>query len=116
MLNGPLYKLHSHLYCFNMGSYLQTPLQTPLPGQTPLQGTTSTPLPGTVDTSYNITTVGTPITPNDYPRAVGNGTSGNPSGRPSQHMVIQYFLTDNSNSVAKYILGKCSLLHKFYFI
>ncbi|GJV38884.1 transcription factor IIA, alpha/beta subunit [Tanacetum coccineum] len=65
-----------------------TPLQTPLPDQTPLPGTTSTPLSGIVDTSYNIPTMGTPITPNDYPRAVRNGTLRNPSGRPSPHMVI----------------------------
>nr|GEX24620.1 transcription initiation factor IIA large subunit-like [Tanacetum cinerariifolium]GEX69609.1 transcription initiation factor IIA large subunit-like [Tanacetum cinerariifolium] len=64
-----------------------TPLQTPLPGQTPVPGTASTPLPGTVETSYNTPTVGTPITPNDYPGAVENGTSGNPSGRPSPHML-----------------------------
>ncbi|GJS09646.1 transcription factor IIA, alpha/beta subunit [Tanacetum coccineum] len=63
-----------------------TSLQTPLPDQTPLPETASTPLSGIVDTSYNIPTMGTPITPNDYPRAVGNGTSGNPSGRPSPHM------------------------------
>ncbi|GKD33805.1 hypothetical protein Tco_1249314, partial [Tanacetum coccineum] len=30
--------------------------------------------------------MGTPITLNDYPRAVGNGTSWNLSGRPSPHM------------------------------
>ncbi|GKB75113.1 hypothetical protein Tco_0936525, partial [Tanacetum coccineum] len=61
-------------------------VQTPLPDQTPLPETASTPLSGIVDTSCNIPTMGTPITLNDYPRAVGNGTSWNLSGRPSPHM------------------------------
>lgn len=95
---------------------LQTPMQTPLPGtaQTPLPGTAQTPLPGTAQTPlpgmaqtpssgtaqtplsgsdsgplYNITTGGTPITPNEYTSNNENG--GVPevkagAGRPSPYM------------------------------
>ncbi|XP_057789878.1 transcription initiation factor IIA large subunit-like [Salvia miltiorrhiza] len=79
---------------------LQTPMQTPLPGtaQTPLPGMAQTPLPGTAQTPlpgndssplYNISTGGTPITPNDY--ASPNENGGVPEikgglGRPSQFM------------------------------
>ncbi|KAI3772297.1 hypothetical protein L6452_03479 [Arctium lappa] len=63
-----------------------TPMQTPLPAQTPLPGTTPTPLPGTVDSSYNIPTGGTPITPNDYPPVNEDGASENRVGRPSPYM------------------------------
>ncbi|KAL2489012.1 Transcription factor IIA [Forsythia ovata] len=72
---------------------LQTPMQTPLPGtaRTPLPGTAQTPLPGTADNSsfYNISTGGTPITPNEYSSALDNG--GVPemkggAGRPSPYM------------------------------
>ncbi|KAJ9548304.1 hypothetical protein OSB04_020847 [Centaurea solstitialis] len=58
-----------------------TPMQTPLPAQTPLPGTAPTPLPGTLDNSYNIPTGGTPITPNDYPPVNEDG-----AGRPSPYM------------------------------
>ncbi|KAL4558201.1 hypothetical protein LXL04_036399 [Taraxacum kok-saghyz] len=56
-------------------SGLQTPIQTPMPAQTPL--------PGRMDNSYNISTVGsTPITPNAYPPVDENEAS----GKPSQYM------------------------------
>jgi transcription initiation factor TFIIA large subunit len=67
---------------------LQTPMQTPLPGSTPLPGTAPTPLPGTADSSmYNISTGGTPITP-DYPSLNDNGGMGEMKGpgRPSPYM------------------------------
>ncbi|XP_057475073.1 transcription initiation factor IIA large subunit-like [Actinidia eriantha] len=77
---------------------LQTPIQTPLPGtaqtplpgtaQTPLPGTVQTPLPGTADSSmYNISTGGTPITPNDYSALYDSvGVNELKAGRPSPYM------------------------------
>ncbi|KAI3514112.1 hypothetical protein L1887_12431 [Cichorium endivia] len=65
---------------------LQTPMQTPFPFQTPLPGTAPTPLPGTVVSSYDIPTGGTPFTPNDYPPVNNNGASESRSGRPSPNM------------------------------
>ncbi|KAI3674953.1 hypothetical protein L2E82_51771 [Cichorium intybus] len=41
------------------GTPLKTPIQTPLPAETPL--------PGTAGSSYNVPTVGIPITPVNYP-------------------------------------------------
>ncbi|KAI3682457.1 hypothetical protein L1987_82448 [Smallanthus sonchifolius] len=64
---------------------LQTPMQTPLPVQTPLPGTAPTPLPGTMENSYNIPTGGTPITPSDYSSINENGASDR-VGRPSAYM------------------------------
>ncbi|KAK1428701.1 hypothetical protein QVD17_17540 [Tagetes erecta] len=64
---------------------LQTPMQTPLPVQTPLPGVAPTPLPGTVDSSYNIPTGGTPITPSDYSSINENGVA-DQAGRPSPYM------------------------------
>lgn len=76
---------------------LQTPMQTPLPGtvQTPLPGTAQTPLPGNDNSPlYNISTGGTPMTPNDFASPSDNG--GVPEmkgglGRPSQFMVSPSF-------------------------
>ncbi|XP_071720444.1 transcription initiation factor IIA large subunit-like [Rutidosis leptorrhynchoides] len=64
---------------------LQTPMQTPMPGQTPLPGTAPTPLPGTMDNSYNIPTGGTPITPSDYSSVNENGAQ-DKANRPSTYM------------------------------
>ncbi|XAR60646.1 hypothetical protein NMG60_11034103 [Bertholletia excelsa] len=77
---------------------LQTPIPTPLPGtaqtplpgtaQTPLPGAAQTPLPGTADnSSFNIPTGGTPLTPNEYTSGNDNGgVTETKAARPSPYM------------------------------
>ncbi|CAN0854362.1 Transcription initiation factor IIA large subunit [Linum grandiflorum] len=68
---------------------LQTPMQTPLPAQTPLPGNAQTPLPGTADNSsmYNIPTGNSSEYPTPISEAGGsNGHADVKPGRPSPYM------------------------------
>lgn len=104
--------------------YMQTPLQTPLPGtaHTPLPGMAQTPLPGTAQTPltgsdggslYNMPTGGTPITPNEYGSTNENGgvseLKAGP-GRPSPYMVsssIHFCCWGALNSFVIFSLKNC---------